>query len=507
MATEREGMKNIVKGASFIILGILISKILGYIYRIIVARTGPEPYGLLSLGLALLGIIITFSLLGLENGVLRYVSYYKSKEDIIKMKATILSAIKIALPLSILFSFIAFLFAEKISIVFFHNPQLEPVLKIIAISAPFDVLAIILFQVNRAFQVVKYEVGIKYIGENVLKILLTLIFISIGITILGPALAYTLAIIFTGIYIYIITQKKIFHFSDKTIPNISIYKKMFSFSWPLVLTHFLVMIMAWTDTIMIGYFKNASEVGIYNAAIPTAQILYVIPYAFSFLFVPILTDFYAKKEWSSFNHLFYTTTKWIFMINIIPLIIFVFFSKEVIQTLFGIYYVNSAVPLLILSIGYFMNYLVMNATNTLIIFKKTKLIFIDLLIATFLNIILNYLLIPHYGGRGAAIATSISFTLAGILYFLQAKKLTKAKLIDFSYGKTILAAGVAMLVVLSIQKWIIFEKIIFSLAVNIIIFLGLYGLLLVLLKVFSKEDKELFTLVKKRLQEIKNGQK
>ncbi|MBI2110451.1 polysaccharide biosynthesis C-terminal domain-containing protein, partial [Candidatus Woesearchaeota archaeon] len=176
-------------------------------------------------------------------------------------------------------------------------------------------------------------------------------------------------------------------------------------------------------------------------------------------------------------------------------------------TLFGIHYVNSAVPLLILSIGYFMNYLVMNATNTLIIFKKTKLIFIDLLIATFLNIILNYLLIPHYGGRGAAIATSISFTLAGILYFLQAKKLTKAKLIDFSYGKTILAAGVAMLVVLSIQKWIIFEKIIFSLAVNIIIFLVLYGFLLVLLKVFSKEDKELFTLVKKRLQEIKNGQK
>ena len=488
MTLEKDGMEKIATGAGIVILGIVISKILGYFYRVIVARTGTEPYGLLSLGLAILGIIITFSLLGLETGVLRYVSLYKSKNDPEKIKSIILSALKITMPLSILFSTLTFILAEWISITFFHNPLLKPIIQIIAISAPFDVLAIILFHVNRAFQVVKYEVILKQIGENVLKIIFLLLFILIGEMFLGPALAYTISIMLITIFIFFITLKKIFNFTNKTIKYQPMYKKIFSFSWPLVLTHFLVMIMAWIDTLMIGYFKDAQQVGIYNAAIPTAQILYMVPYAFSFLFIPILTELYAKKEWVSFNNLLSTTTRWIFTVNMLPLVIFIFFSQEIMITLFGESYRTATLPFIILSLGYFLNYLVINATNTLVIFKKTKWIFFDLLIGTILNIFLNALLIPKYGMLGAASATAISFGFLGILYVVQARELTKARIFDYAYVKILLAIGSSLLILFGIKNKLMFEKTFMLLFVEIAIFSISYMLLLFLFKGLSKDD-------------------
>ena len=504
MTSRKEGIEKITAGAGFVLIGIIISKVIGYFYRIIVARTGPEPYGLLSLGLAILGIVLTFSLLWLDNGVLRYVSYYQSKKDTAGVKATIFSAFKIALPISIFLSFITFLIAGKISTVFFHNPELEPIIKIIAISIPFDVLAIILFQVHRAFQIVKYEIGIKYITENIIKIILVSLFLSLGITLLGPVLAYSISIIITGTWIFWVTKKKVFNFADKNIKYQPIYKELFLFSWPLLLTQFLMMILAWIDTIMLGYFKNASEVGIYNAAIPTAQMLYVIPFAFSYLFVPVLTDLFAKEEWSSFNSLYRTTTKWIFMINIIPLTIFIFFSKEVVQTLFGVNYAASATPLLILSIGYFVNYFTINSSNTIIVYKKTKMIFVDLMIGTLLNIVLNYFLIPIYGGKGAAISTAISFSVVGILYFIQAKRLVRIKIIDISYLKMIFAAACSLILVFILRKLIIFDRLILNLMISAVIFFAVYCIFLVMLKVFDKEDSEILNSIKVKIKEFRS---
>ena len=75
-------IKKIAKGVLIVFIGTLISKIFSYFYRLIVARyLGPEAYGTLSLGLGILGIASIFAVFGLPTGVLRYVAYYKGKEN------------------------------------------------------------------------------------------------------------------------------------------------------------------------------------------------------------------------------------------------------------------------------------------------------------------------------------------------------------------------------------------------------------------------------------------
>ena len=75
-------LKTIAKGASLIFVGMFISKLLTYFYRMIVARIGTEEYGLLSLALAVFGILTTISMLGLGTGVIRYFAFYQAKRSI-----------------------------------------------------------------------------------------------------------------------------------------------------------------------------------------------------------------------------------------------------------------------------------------------------------------------------------------------------------------------------------------------------------------------------------------
>jgi O-antigen/teichoic acid export membrane protein len=262
----------------------------------------------------------------------------------------------------------------------YEKKILQLVLRIVAISIPFDVLAIILFHVNKAFKIVKYEVVLKYITENCLKFGLTALLFVFGITYLGPVIGYSISIILISITILILTQKKVFPIMGKKIPYKFIHRKMFSFSWPLVLSNFLIMIMLWTDTLMISFFRSTKEVGIYNSAIPTAQMLYVIPYAMAFLIVPTLTDYYAKKDQKGFNSLYKRITRWVLIINMAPLLVFVFLSKEIMSTLFGSQYLAASSSLIFISIGYFIGHLSTNANHILIIKKRTKLVFRTMLI-------------------------------------------------------------------------------------------------------------------------------
>src|SRR3972149_8037459 len=83
---EVEGLDkslNLLVKTSFIVfIGLALSKILGYTYRIIIARYfGPEVYGLFSLALMVSGWFIAISTLGLSEGLLRFIPIYRGRKE------------------------------------------------------------------------------------------------------------------------------------------------------------------------------------------------------------------------------------------------------------------------------------------------------------------------------------------------------------------------------------------------------------------------------------------
>ena len=79
---KREIVDKIALSAMIVFIGMIISKILTYAYRLIVARfLGPEEYGTLTLSLSILYLLIVLSNIAHPSAIVRYASFYKGKNN------------------------------------------------------------------------------------------------------------------------------------------------------------------------------------------------------------------------------------------------------------------------------------------------------------------------------------------------------------------------------------------------------------------------------------------
>ncbi len=109
--------------------------------------------------------------------------------------------------------------------------------------------------------------------SNFFKLTFIIIFGLLGFGIIGLAMGNTLGVFFTFLISIYFLEKRVFSIRNAIKP-IFLKKEIIFFSAPLMLSSLMHSILARVDTLMIGYFRTASEVGVYNAAIPTSQLLY-----------------------------------------------------------------------------------------------------------------------------------------------------------------------------------------------------------------------------------------
>ncbi|MFH0936564.1 MAG: flippase [Candidatus Woesearchaeota archaeon] len=491
---DHDSLIKIAGGAGIVFIGSLFSKLLGYFYVLILARLGSYKFGLLNIGFGIYALVGIIALLGLNIGVLRYVSFYKAKNNKNKIKGAIVSALQITLPLSLLLSSIIFIFADKIANLF-HDDSLTLILRIIIIGVPFFVLGNIFIHVLRAYHKIGYAIGAREIIEKIVNILLTLLLFYFGLSVYGASIAYTVAAVSTFIISFYLMEKKVFSIFTK-IKTHYYRSEILKYSLPLVFTGFFFMIIRWVNTFILGYFENASSVGIYNVSLSTADLMYLIPIALTTLSFPIMTEGYSKNK--DLKLIYDTTTKWIFLMIVPIYLVFFFFSKNILGIMFGGEYSKGALALSILSLGYIFYSLSKIAFDLLSIAKKTKIIFYITLIAAITGTILSLILVPKFKLMGAAISTFISFTLIGVLFFYYAHKINNLQPIKWIYLKIFIIGLVSIFIIYKLSKIIVLSlhKLIFLL----LLFLIIYLFLLYIFKCLDYQDR---LIIRTFLQKIK----
>lgn len=497
MKRVKESSKQLIKGAGIVMIGLFLGKLISYIYTILIARIGSEVFGLYSLGISITSFLIVISLFGLNSGIVRYISYYRTKGDEPRIRGIIRSSLKIAIPLSIFFFLILFIFSNIISNKIFHNSDLTFVLKFLAVTIPIIVITEIFLSIFTAFKKIEYKVYIVEVFEKLIRIIAAFILIYIGFTLKAAIFSYvisiTISLILSAYFLH-----KVFHFFRNNIKTIEIKKELLFYSFPLLFSGVLISVVKWIDTIMIGFFRSVSEVGIYNVALSTSYLMVIIPTAIMSLFLPIITENYSKKKYKEIKDISKNVIRWIFTLNIIAFTLILTFSKEILRLMFGQEYTLGNSSLIILLIGYLIFSFAHVHSNYLIMIKKTKLILLINLAMVLLNISLNLYLIPLYGIIGGAIATSLSLIVSYILSFYFSYKFSKINPYDLKLVKPLLASLITFFVVLFIKG--LFSINIITMIVLNIIFLIFYILILFTIKGVDKEDIEIMKLIRNKLK-------
>ncbi|MEK6841243.1 MAG: flippase, partial [Nanoarchaeota archaeon] len=437
-------MKNyeiILKAAGISMIGLVFSKLVAYLITILIAKTGSNILGILNLGFSIISFIAMISLLGLGNGVLRYVSYYIGKKDKQRIKGTILSALKISTTVSIFMLILTLIFSRYISINIFNKPELVNVIRIFAFIIPLIVYTEIFVNIFLSFKKIEYNVVIRDFGDKFFKLLFVILFISLGFGITGLAFAYLFSSIITFLLLLYFLRKREFNLFNNKIKAKFNTKEILIYSFPLILTSLLTLLQKWADTFVIGYYRSASEIGVYSIAFSTASLLAIIPTALMSLFMPVITSLYGQNNIKEIKRISNSIVKWIFMINLPFAIILSIFSKELIKIVFGLEYVNGYASLIILSLSYLILSITHIYASNLLMVKRTKLLSLFVLISTLINVLLNIILIPKYGINGAAGATLSSNLIFLILMIVSGKFILKLQPIKLSFIK-ILFAGI-----------------------------------------------------------------
>ena len=172
------------------------------------------------------------------------------------------------------------------------------------------------------------------------------------------------------------------------------------------------------DIIMLSKMQGSVAVGFYEGAYKFIEAAIFIPASIIHVLLPVMSRYFVTDR-TSYTNVYIHATR-ILALGILPIIIFVtFFSDTIILLMYGDAY-RPSVPALSLLI-WALFFIFMNAPiENIIVTSKMMTAFLPYSIAnTFLNIFLNFLLIPKYSFLGASIATvSTKFTIFVVkLYF------------------------------------------------------------------------------------------
>ncbi|MBM6761417.1 flippase [Megamonas hypermegale] len=423
----------VIKNSLWLIVDKFIRLIGGLVVGAWIARyLGPEQYGLMNFVVAYSLIFTSFSMLGIDNLVIRNLS---------KKNANTSEILGTAVRIRNIGSFFSAVISVIIGFIFYYQDNnsfiyLLIILMIGNIFQSFDVISLWYQSRIEAKKIILNKL-IAYILIMILKIIAVylkvniIVFVSLNVLelILGVFLLLRWSIIKDKINI------KEWVYSSKCAKNFLIE------GWKLAISNFCIIVFMKIDQIFLGTLMGTKEVGIYSVATLISDILYSIPMFVTASILPKITSLYEENR-----ELYMIYIEKIFLGMVIYSYIMILgiylFIDIFINFFYGQSYILSgniakihSLTLLFVSIGCIRG-------NMLIVEHKTLELSIITIIGGCMNIALNYIFINKYGLYGAAIAILISQAIvsyfSGIFYkslrnifFIQ----TKAILLNFLWKK------------------------------------------------------------------------
>jgi len=284
-----------------------------------------------------------------------------------------------------------------------------------------------------------------------------------------------------------------------------IKKAFFSYSLPLMFFGIIMSIFYWIDSLSIAYFKDAAAVGFYNAAVPIAMLLGISSAIFIQLFFPIINKEYSRKNNEVIKQLSKQVAKWIFIINIPVLIILFLFPGAALNILFGKEYLVAESALKFLSFSAFISSILIISNQLLSMEGRSKLILFDIVLASIMNLLLNWLLVPmqtifsmdnSLGINGAALATMASTIFLNLLFFFQVKYYLDIIPLRRKMLSILIAAIIPTISILLIKNFITIS--LFSMVFLLTFFTLFYTFLVILFRGLDYNDLMIISSIKRK---------
>lgn len=489
---RRRSVEASIMGASFVIvMGLGAARIIGYLFYVVVARLGPETFGVFSLCVAVVIFASQLAGLGMPAGVVRYVPFYYGRGDEARLRGVLIMAFGVSIGMALLLSGGLYAGAPYLSRTLWHNPAMGWGLQIMAVAVLLVALKQIVVKAFVALHRYQYRIVFFQVMENALKVGFVVVFLAIGWGLAGILTAYVLALLASVTCAFLFLERRIFGVLKNAVAPIIEAKELFVFSLPLYFSGLLGLGGNWLDVLVLGALRSASEVGVYSVGVLFAAILAITPELFLPVSFPHIINSYARDEIGEARRLARQVSNWLTMVSLFVALWLFLVGRDLLLLIFGKGYEGGWLVVQLLLAGSLLAAISQPSSRILTMVKRTNLIFVINLVALICAVGGYLLLIPRWGLYGAAAATTISLAVRSVLVDVWA-----ARVFHFSVfavggplGKIAAAGAVAAVAAYFVGR--AFSGVA-AFAVVTTVLAGLYLLGLVALRVITVREWQLF---------------
>lgn len=391
------GMRNNreATNASWLIGGRIAQMLLSFFVSILTARyLGPSNYGVINYAAAYVAFFTSMCTLGINAVIIRDFVEHPQEQGTAIGTSIVLRTVSSFLSIILIFC--------VVSIVDQDEPTTITVALLCSVSLLFQVMDTFnyWFQSRYESKVTSIATFVAYAATSLYRIILLILQKDV----MWFAFATSVDYICLGLFLWLSYRK---HNGPKLRYSWSKGKYLLSRSYHYILSGMMVAIYGQTDRFMLKQMLDESSVGFYSLASSLSNMWVFVLQAIIDSMYPTIINLYGKdqKQFEKKNRQLYAI---VIYVSIAVAACFVIFAPLIIRLLYGDAYLPAIGPLRIITWYTIFAFLGVARNAWIVCENQQKYLKYMYLSAAFINIVLNYFMIPLWGASGAALASLIT---------------------------------------------------------------------------------------------------
>lgn len=235
------------------------------------------------------------------------------------------------------------------------------------------------------------------------------------------------------------------------------------------------------DTVMLGFIKNDTDVGYYNAAVKVKMILVSIVTSIGAVLLPRASYYIEHKMHEEFLRVTEKTLNFVVLLATPLTVYFILFARPGILFLSGNAFDGAIFPMqLIMPTLIFIGMTNILGIQILVPKGQEKVVLYSVIGGAVVNLIINFFLIPKYASTGAAAGTLVAEIVVFIIQCIALKQLALSIFSKIYYKTIIMGLGLATLA----SFWVLKLELsnFYTLAISSTLFIVSYVSVLIIFK-------------------------
>ncbi|WP_155265115.1 flippase [Sphingomonas segetis] len=407
-------MRKALTSSAWLLTERALTLLLNFAVSILVARyLGPTSYGSLSYAIAFVALLSTISYLGFGGIVV---------QELVRDRETHSDTMGVVIYSKLAAALFAVVLGNAIAALVVHDGRDRLLVLLISISMLFDVA--IGLRLHFEARTESLAVAMVASASSALGAIARVSAVAVAAPVWVFALIISIqsAIACLG---YVFVYRRSVGPSSRLTFRLNRAKYLFNKSWPLIISFSAATIYLKIDQFMLGQMRGMADVGTYAIAARVSEVSYVVPVVIVASVFPRLVEL-RTVDASKYRRRMRESIRYLFWLGMLVAVTVSFIARPLISWLFGEEF-RAAGTILAIHVwacpAVFMGMIVEKwfVTEDLL-----KLFIGRQLMSAAVNVGLNFLLIPKFGGVGSAVATVVAYTLAYYLSCFTSRKTAQA---------------------------------------------------------------------------------